>query len=148
MSWMERETSAAEREWRTAPSRRAFPLQGQWWEVTTNGEFVGVRATLGSARELRQLIGALQAYIPYFEEREDKPQSGDTAGGAADSADNILIRCAVCGCGPYDTISMIDGVCKECSEKFERKCDGCGAYLSPPSMPCPRCNDAPNTPQV
>ena len=95
--------------------RRAFPLQGQWWEVSTNGEFVGVRATVGTSAELRQLIVALQAYVPYFEEREDKPQSGDTAGGAADRADNILGKCNICGAGKYQRIAICDGVCEQCA---------------------------------
>lgn len=53
----------------SAPSRH-FPLQGQWWEVSTNGEYVGVRATLGTSTEIRQLVAALQCYLPFMEERE------------------------------------------------------------------------------
>lgn len=51
---------------------RHFPLQGQWWEVSTNGEYVGVRATLGTSTEIRELVVALEAYLPFMEEREAK----------------------------------------------------------------------------
>jgi hypothetical protein len=58
------------------------------WEVSCNGEAIGVRATLTSADSIQELIAGLQAYVTFFEERESasaiEARRAETQGGSVE----------------------------------------------------------------